>query len=838
MTFEDLVRFARMQKPISDYIPYSSLIEDDTVLCRDGSLIATWAIEGIGFETSSVRSLQQAANDINRYLISIARADVSVQVHRVRRHFYDSLTAIPGDGFAADFSRRYNEAIGAKALMATEIYLTLIFGDAKSKPSGMKSLGKMLHLYEPSYEVESSKLRKRLKEFRAMCDQLERAIATYRACRLGTFREPEGSADGDLSPLLSFYNYLVTGDWSAVRVPSGPLYLAMGNVQVFFKRDMLQLQTARGSRFMQSLELKDYPDRTVAGMLDNLLYREQAYSKNYEFIEAQTFSLMDKQAGQRALELQRRQLVASEDKAVNQIAMLDLAQQGIINGDFAMGEYAYSLLVFGDTEAQCRENTRDAAEKLRKSASGFLPYISTLTCAPSYLSAWPTNLRWRPRIAKITSANFAALAPFHNFLPGKREGNPWGEALALLPQPSDQPYYLNLHSSPRYRNSFGKPYAGNTVVLGSTGVGKTAFISFLATMALKYREPGRKFSLIFFDKDHGAEILVRALGGTYLSVENGRPTGFNPFGMAPTEENIQFLIGFVQLLLKRDGKPISAVDEEKIAHGVRSVMAMDRPRRSIRTLMQNITAGATREERENSIPRRLSQWYGDGAYAWVFDNEVDVIDLNSADVCGIDGTDFLDNPVVKTVIAYYLLYRVEQVLDGRRLIFVMDEFWKWLSDEAFRQFAYDQLKTIRKKNALILLATQSPAEILKNEIARAVVEQTSTQIFLPNPQADQSEYVDGFKVTTEEFQIISNLKTDSRAMLVKQNGASSLAILNLSAFEDELNVLSSTTENIAIMHTVIDAMKEKFGERVGNDPSVWLPIFYNAVRERRTKEKK
>ena len=94
MTFEDLVRFSRMQKPISDYIPYSSLIEDDTVLCRDGSLIATWAIEGIGFETSSVRSLQQAANDINRYLISIARADVSVQVHRVRRHFYDSLTAI------------------------------------------------------------------------------------------------------------------------------------------------------------------------------------------------------------------------------------------------------------------------------------------------------------------------------------------------------------------------------------------------------------------------------------------------------------------------------------------------------------------------------------------------------------------------------------------------------------------------------------------------------------------------------------------------------------------------------------------------------------------------
>lgn len=834
MDFERLSRFAGMQKPISDYIPFSSLVEDDVVLCRDGSLIATWAIEGIGFETSSTRALHQAADSINRYLISIAKSNVAVQVHRVRRHFHDSLEPIAGAGFAADFSRKYNAVIGAKALMATEIYLTLIYGDARAKPSGWKGAAKLLHLSSPSFEAESAHLRERLREFRNMCGQLEAAISEYRACRLGTFRGNAQKGEPDMSDLLSFYNYLVTGDWSPVRLPDGPLNLAMGNCQVFWKRDMLQLQTAAGSRFMQSLELKDYPDRTTAGMLDNLLYRDQSYSKNYEFIEAQTFALMNRQDGQRALELQRRQLIASEDKAVNQVQMLDFAQQGLINGDFAMGEYSYSLLVFGDTEADCRENTRDAAEKLRKSGSGFLPFVSTLTCAPAYLSAWPTNLRWRPRIAKITSANFAALAPFHNFIPGKRDGNPWGEALALLPQPSDQPYYLNLHSSPRYRNSFGKPYAGNTVVLGSTGVGKTAFISFLATMALKYREPGRKFSIVFFDKDHGAEILVRALGGTYLAVENGRPTGFNPFSLPPSEENIQFLIAFIHLLLKRDGRPVTAVDEEKIAAAVRAVMSMDRPRRSLSTFMQNITAGATREEKEKSVARRLAQWYGDGAYAWVFDNTADAVDLESSAVCGIDGTDFLDNPAVKTPIAFYLLYRVEQILDGRRLIFVMDEFWKWLADEAFRQFAYDQLKTIRKKNALMLLATQSPAEILKNEIARAVVEQTSTQIFLPNPQADRSDYVDGFKVTPEEFSIISTLRTDSRAMLVKQNGASSLAILNLASFEDELNVLSSTTENIEIMHAVIAAMTEALGPEAGQDPGTWLPVFYEAVRENRT----
>ena len=826
---------ARREKPVSDLLPFSSLISDDVVLCKDGSLIATFSIEGIGFETSSVRALQQAARHINRFLVSVARNDVAVQVHRVRRHFSDALDPIPGPGFAADFSRKYNEVIGRRALMATEIYVTVIQGDkvVGKAASGRSFFSKLFGLHQTTVDDMKARLSKRLFEFEQLVEQFQTALAEYRVARLGTIRGSGENGLADYSPLLSFYNYLITGEWQDVRVPSGPLDMALGNVQVFFKRDMLQLQTSSGSRFVQSIELKDYPETTSAGMLDSLLYRDGTYSRTYEFVEAQTFALMSKTDGRHALELQRRQLIASGDKAANQILMLYYAQQGLIGGEFAMGEYAYSLLVFGNTEAECRENTNDAAEKLKKAGEGFLPYISTMTAPAAYLSVLPTHLRYRPRTAKITSANFAALAPFHNFLPGKRDFNPWGQALALLPQPSDQPYYLNLHHSPRFENSYGKPYAGNTVVLGSTGVGKTAFISFMATMALKYREPGKKFSMIFFDKDHGAEILIRALRGTYLSVENGVPTGFNPFALDNTEENRQFLVRFIHLMLKQDGRPISASDEEKIALAVDAVMGMDKPLRRLSTFMQNITEGVSVEEQNNSIQKRLAQWYGKGTNAWVFDNPADVIDFDERDVYGIDGTDFLDNPTIRTLISYYLLYRVDRVLDGRRLIFVMDEFWKWLDNDAFRQFARDQLKTIRKKNALILLATQSPSDVLKSEIARAVVEQTSTQIFLPNPRADESEYLNGFKVTPEEFYIIRELRETSRAMLIKQNTGSALVKLDLSAFPDELNVLSSTTENIEIMHALIDLAAEQLGPEDAADPDVWLPAFYEAVREAR-----
>lgn len=89
--------------------------------------------------------------------------------------------------------------------------------------------------------------------------------------------------------------------------------------------------------------------------------------------------------------------------------------------------------------------------------------------------------------------------------------------------------------------------------------------------------------------------------------------------------------------------------------------------------------------------------------------------------------------------------------------YLLDEFWKWLQDEAFSDFVYNKLKTIRKLNGLVIPATQSPDEILKNKISRAVVEVCSTSIYLANPDADYNDYVEGLKLTPEEFNIVKIL---------------------------------------------------------------------------------
>ena len=184
---------------------------------------------------------------------------------------------------------------------------------------------------------------------------------------------------------------------------------------------------------------------------------------------------------------------------------------------------------------------------------------------------------------------------------------------------------------------------------------------------------------------------------------------------------------------------------------------------------------------------------------------------------GFDYTEFLDNPEVRTPLMMYLWARFSSLIDGRRLYMFIDEFWKALEDEFFETELQNRYKTIRKQNWFLVCATQSPADAIRSRIAHTVIEQTATFIYLPNPQAREKDYTEGFNVTRQEYLTIKNLPETSRRFLVKQGQNAVVCELDLQGFDDELAVLSGTTGNILLA--------EDIRRRVGTDPAVWLPVF-------------
>jgi type IV secretion system protein VirB4 len=225
---------------------------------------------------------------------------------------------------------------------------------------------------------------------------------------------------------------------------------------------------------------------------------------------------------------------------------------------------------------------------------------------------------------------------------------------------------------------------------------------------------------------------------------------------------------------------------------------------------------------------RMRKWTAGNSLGWVFDNPVDTINLERANIIGFDYTELIDNPEARVPVINYLLHKLEALIDGRPLIYVMDEFWKILDGKGgLKEFAKNKQKTIRKQNGLGIFATQSPEDALASDIAAALIEQTATMILLPNPNASREDYVGGLKLTDAEYQVVVSLDERSRCFLVKQGHASAVCQLNLRGMDDALSVISASTDNIEIMHEVLSQRAEVEGVPVDAlSPEQWLSHFY------------
>src|SRR5450755_107550 len=805
----NLTQAADAQVSAADYVPMGVHVRPDVVkLKRTGDYIATWRLEGISFETADHDEIEVRKEGLNNFLRALGGGHYAVWSHKLRRLVRERLPGTYENAFCRELNDRYYASFEAHRQMATELYLTIVYRPSLSR---MGNLFKRLTVR--SLDEIKAKEAEDLDTVDDMAKQLEASLSRYGPERLSTF-EKNGVV---CSEMLGLFGFLVNGVWE-----NGPLrradlaeYLPTSRLHFGDKNGMLEIWHPSERKYVGFLDFQDYPKFSEPGMNNAILYGD------YEYIETQSFSIKNRRDAISDLERQKGQLTAAEDTGTREIAEMDEAMEDVQTGSIEMGEYHYSLAVFGRSLGDVAKNMSEA-RSLLQDGPGFKMAVIDAIPECAWFAQLPGNWTMRPREASISSRNFACLSPLHNFARGKRAGNPWGEALALMKTPSGQPYYLNFHASPDDKDSSDEKYPGNTFICGSTGVGKTALEMSLLAFATKYAG----LRCVFFDKDRGAEIGIRAMGGKYFALKRGQPTGFNPFQFDPSDSNIQFCECLVRRLIvgpEAGAGPLRAREETEVSEAVRTEMSAD-GRVEVRSL--SAVYQLLRSSGDDSLRERLKKWTRDQPLGWCFDNPQDLQDLAGAQIFGYDYTEFLDDPEVRTPLMAYLLHITERLIDGTPFIYFMEEFWKPLMDETFSDFALNKQKTIRKQSGLGVFVTQSPSDVLQHRIGKTMVEQSVTQIFLPNPRADHDDYVRGFKLTEAEFRIIQNLGESSRMFLVKQGHRSAIVRFDLGGMTDVLNVVSGTADNVELL--------DQLRAEVGDDPAVWLPLFHARIASRRS----
>ena len=222
-----------------------------------------------------------------------------------------------------------------------------------------------------------------------------------------------------------------------------------------------------------------------------------------------------------------------------------------------------------------------------------------------------------------------------------------------------------------------------------------------------------------------------------------------------------------------------------------------------------------------SLASRMMMWYGKGSHATLFDNEKDNLNFNEARIYGFEMGQLLKDPISLGPVLMYLFHRISLSLNGEPTMIILDEAWALIDNEIFAPTIKDWLKVLRKLNAMVVFATQSVEDIGKSQISDTLVQQSATQIFLPNLKAT-AVYRTVFMLSKREFSLIKTTDPSSRYFLVKQGIDAVIAKLDLKGMDDVINVLSGRAETVLLLNEI--------RKQVGDDPKDWLPLFYEGVK--------
>lgn len=806
---------------VSKHLPLTHLNSPTIFELVNGQVGCIIQVKGVPFDTATNELLNSYKRSLHLAICALGD-EFAIYQNTFRQQMNIKLTGTFPAGFLEDINTQYQAQFQGKRCYANELYLTVLY---KGMASG--KFGKSMNWFQRTLSERVKQARQAYRQQAIV--KLTKAVSRLMAT-LGRFQPILlGERDDQLgySEILNFYGRFVNGlshipfpyasfaspllsgvsgaEKALARYPAGNLANYLPAKRLFFG-DYMEFLGVRGeSKFGAVLSIKSYSSKTFSIMLDKLLHLD------CEFISTNSFAIEPNEVAKQKIVKQLVRMENSGDLSDTQLEEFAQCRDDLISERLMAGYHHYSLLLLATDLKHLQAMVNQAIRFF--SDAGLVAIQENLGLEPAFWAQLPGNQKYMVRTSFITSQNFVDFSPLHNYRTGYRDKNHLGGAVTLIETPSKTPMFFNFHSAGSGDKNDLTP--GHTTVIGGNGSGKTVFVGFMDAQMSRYG--GRSF---FFDRDRGMEIYVRATGGVYARISpDHRDVKFNPFCLADTPTNRSFLKSWLSQLVKEPGEvELPAEIDAQISECVDYAYdALSTAHRYLSSVTQILPI---------DFPRwaRLRKWLrgdgvrNDGEYAYLFDHEVDDLNLDATKM-GFDLTELFSQPgSVLTAVCMYLMHRITISLDGQRVSIYFDEGWQVLDNEYWQKQLKQALATLRKSNAKIVLLTQSPATVVGSVLSAQFFDNCATNIFFCNEKANYEQHYKHFNITESEFDFIKNTPREQRLFLYKQGEDSAICQLNLGDMKDALAVFSGNKATVQLLDDI--------RAEVGDDPSVWLPKFH------------
>jgi len=210
-----------------------------------------------------------------------------------------------------------------------------------------------------------------------------------------------------------------------------------------------------------------------------------------------------------------------------------------------------------------------------------------------------------------------------------------------------------------------------------------------------------------------------------------------------------------------------------------------------------------------SLKRALQSYCLGGPYGRLLDAEAERLGGSSVQAFETEG--LIGTGAAPAVLAY-LFHRIEGRLDGRPTLLIVDEGWLALDDEGFAGQLREWLKTLRKKNASVIFATQSLSDIDGSAIAPAIIESCPTRLFLPNERAIEPQITAiyrRFGLNDRQIEILARA-TPKRDYYCQSRRGNRLFELGLGDVALAFTATSSKSDQAAIERLLVEHGRDSF----------------------------
>ena len=754
----------KKQDGFAELLNYSHMVAPEVMGLKNGGFLAGFWLTGPDIESSTAQELEHLSEMMAR---SVNQLDTHWCIHfeffRREAHNYpdgnfkETTTQIIDEERHLQFQEE-----GGHFESIQSIFITYVPSNFE-KSRWFQRIKKFL--FGSDSENDESIVEKRLERFEEVLRTLKDSLSLIMRVRRMTFHpDPVPDPFSGTSEILEVVNACVNGRWHPVRLPAFPYYLDCTLARDCINGEQLEYN----NEYIQCVSLVNYSAGTFPAILSALQTLPVSFRWSNRFI------MTDMREAMGQIETKRRQwaqkirslfsqITGLQTTRVNQDAVamvedLDNALQDAHSGEVAFANHTSTVILRSTNLEKLEESAREVVKIFERAGLG--ARIESINNFEAFLGSLPGHGKENVRKPLLTSFNFADIVPLSNDWIGDKYCPcpfypPNSPALLQAATVGSTPFSLNLHSGD----------VGHTLILGPTGSGKSTLLATIAAQFQRYD----KAQIFFFDNGKSIYPLCEALDDSvfYDLGQAANTINLCPLAQIDNPEVMNWAAEWLEMLIEMVTPGLVTPARRILLNDALKNLAASTTCASERTLTEYITSVQDEEMKAALEFYSLNQSGG-----YLLDGDHD--DINYAAFNVFEIASLLEREKIAPAVLTYLFFQIQRRLKGAPSLLVIDEAWTAMRDKLFSEKIRGWLKTFRKLNCAVVLATQSIADVVNSTIRDAVFESCPTKILLANPDAKSNKigefYRDYLQLNERQVNLIAHMTRKREYYIISPKG--------------------------------------------------------------------